>query len=36
MGDTSSLRSPLKTGTEGPDGFWFDSDGKILNVSASE
>ena len=36
MEDTSSLRGPLKRGTEGPDGFWFDSKGKILNVSASE
>ena len=36
MEDTSSLRGPLKQGTEGPDGFWFDSEGKILNVSASE
>ena len=36
MEDTSSLRGPLKQGTEGPDGFWFDSEGKILKVSASE
>ena len=32
----SNLRSPLKQGTEGPEGFWFDPEGKILNVSASE
>ena len=36
MEDTSSLRGPLKQGTEGPDGFWFDLENKILNVSASE
>ena len=36
MEATSNLRSPLKQGTEGPEGFWFDPEGKILNVSASE
>ena len=36
MEDASKLRNPLKRGTEGPDGFWFDSEGEILNISASE
>jgi len=36
MESANSLRSPLKKGTERPDGFWHDADGKTLNVSASE
>ena len=33
---TNKLRGPIKQGTEGPEGFWFNPEGKILNVSASE
>lgn len=36
MGASSDLRSPLKEGTEGPNGFWVDSEGKALKISASD
>ena len=36
MESPTNLRSPLKQGTERSDGFWVDSEGKVLNVSASE
>lgn len=36
MEPTTRLRSPLKQGTERSDGFWEDSEGKTLKVSASE
>ena len=36
MEATNKLRGPIKQGTEGPEGFWFNPEGKILNVSASE
>ena len=36
MDASSDLRSPLKKGTEGPNGFWVDTEGKALNISASD
>ena len=36
MEPPTNLRNPLKQGTERSDGFWVDSEGKVLNVSASE
>ncbi len=36
MEPPTNLRNPLKQGTERSDGFWVDSKGKVLNVSASE
>ena len=36
MDASSDLRNPLKKGTEGPNGFWVDSEGKALKISASD